>query len=179
MTLLDRVSALLASHGIEHALIGAAALAAHGVARATMDLDLLATDLACLDDECWEPLRLTGATVEIRRGDALDPLGGVVRIVSKGEAPIDLIVGKSPWQQALIGRATPLRLAESPIPVARAADLILLKLYAGGPQDAWDIDQLLDVDATLAVEVEAGLRSLPAECAALWRNILDRRGPAR
>ena len=64
-------------------------------------------------------------------------------------------------------------------PVARAADLILLKLYAGGPQDVWDIDQLLDVDGTLAAEVEAGLRWLPAECASLWRSILETRSPAR
>jgi hypothetical protein len=61
LTLLDRVCALLAHHGIDHAIIGAAALAAHGVARATMDLDLLATDPACLDERVWEDLRSTGA----------------------------------------------------------------------------------------------------------------------
>jgi hypothetical protein len=108
LTLLDRVSAALASRGIDHAIIGAAALAAHGVARATL-----------------------------------------------------------------------LRIGDSTLRVARAADLILLKLYAGGPQDAWDIDQLLDVDATLVAEVEVGLSSLPEECAVLWRRILGQRSPSR
>jgi hypothetical protein len=29
------------------------------------------------------------------------------------------------------------------VPVATAGDLIALKLYAGGPQDAWDVEHLL------------------------------------
>ena len=44
MTLLDRVSGLLTARGIPHALIGAAALAARGIARSTYDIDLLTTD---------------------------------------------------------------------------------------------------------------------------------------
>ena len=44
MTLVDRVSARLQAAGIPHALIGAAALAAAGVARSTFDIDLLTVD---------------------------------------------------------------------------------------------------------------------------------------
>lgn len=55
------------------------------------------------------------------------------------------------------------------------ADLVLLKLYAGGPQDAWDIDQLLDVDTTFAREVEARIPALPEGCAALWRRVVGDR----
>jgi hypothetical protein len=90
LSLLARVSRLLAARGIDHAVIGAAALAAHGVARAT-------------------------------------------------------------------------------------ADVVLLKLYAGGPQDAWDIDQLLDVDPSLVAGVEARLAPLPADCAELWDRIRRQR----
>lgn len=45
------------------------------------------------------------------------------------------------------------------------ADLILLKLYAGGSQDAWDIEQLLTGPERAAVtaEIEATLGALPAE----------------
>lgn len=64
------------------------------------------------------------------------------------------------------------------VPVAAPADLILLKLYAGGPQDAWDIEQLLGGPdrAQLVAEVEAALRPLPAECHQLWERV---RGPRR
>jgi len=102
LTLLARVNGLLSHRGIGHSVIGGVALAAHGVARATLDLDLLATDPARLDEQAWQDLRSTGVSVEIRRGDEFDPLAGVVRVVSKDERPIDLIVGKRPWQQELL-----------------------------------------------------------------------------
>ena len=175
MSLLARVSQLLDTHGIDHALIGAAALAAHGVARATADLDLFATDARCLSEALWVELRSTATTVEVRLGDESDPLAGVVRVVSKDEAPIDLIVGKRAWQRALPRRATPTRIGDVSLRVVEAADLVLLKLYAGGPQDAWDIDQLLDVDPSLASEVEARLGPLPSECRELWHRIRSQR----
>jgi hypothetical protein len=44
MTLLARAAAALREAGVAHALIGAGALTAHGVNRATHDLDLLVLD---------------------------------------------------------------------------------------------------------------------------------------
>jgi hypothetical protein len=179
LSLLRDVVGVLADHGIRHAVIGAAALAAHGVPRATADLDLLALDLACLAEALWEPLRGSGASAEIRRGDADDPLAGVVRIRSKADVTVDLVVGRGGWQVAVLARARPTRLADVSVPLVTAPDLVLLKLYAGGPRDAWDIDQLLDVDPGLAAVVEARVSLLPAECVALWRRILDSRAPGR
>jgi len=59
------------------------------------------------------------------------------------------------------------------------ADLIRLKLYAGGSQDSWDIEQLLAASAdrgALIREVESGLDSLPAEVRRLWNRILRSAG---
>jgi hypothetical protein len=83
LNLLERVAAVLNGAGMAHALIGAVALAAHGVARSTVD--------------------------------------------------------------------------------------------AGGPQDAWDIQQLLAVEDRdgLAAEVEAELRTLPRELSKLWKRITN------
>ncbi len=55
--------------------------------------------------------------------------------------------------------------------------LVLLK-PAGGPQDAWDIDQLLDVDTSLMERVDARLGALPVECAGFWQRILAQRPPS-
>lgn len=103
-------AATLEAHGIPHAIIGATALAVHGVTRATADIDLLATDLRCL--------------------------------------PVDVIVGRSPWQAEIIARALPAVVAGTNVPIAQAADVVLLKLYAGG--------------------------DLPQECTALWQRIVRR-----
>lgn len=173
MSLLARAAVVLAGTAIPHALIGAAALAIHGVSRSTIDIYLLAVDRRCLDDVLWSSLRQEGVAVEIRRGDALDPLAGVVRLTAAGERPVDLVIGRARWQGDALTRARPGRYAGAAVPVLRPADLILLKLYAGGPQDAWDIAQLLqaaDPDA-LSADVEAVLPELPAHAAALWHTV--------
>jgi hypothetical protein len=87
LNLLERVAAVLNGAGMAHALIGAVALAAHGVARSTVDQDLLVVDRACLGPALWKPLEDEGIRVEIRRGDVSDPLAGVVRFEAAGERP--------------------------------------------------------------------------------------------
>lgn len=171
MSLLDEVGAILEAAGIRHALIGALALAAYGVNRATVDLDLLVADAACLQPDLWNDLRRRGIAVEIRKGDLTDPLAGVVRIQSPGENPLDVVVGKFAWQARLLERAEPL----GGTLVVRAADLTLLKLYAGGLQDAWDVQQLLarPFRDDLIREVEPRLSDLPARCRDLWTKLLQ------
>lgn len=175
MSLLEKVTSVLEARGIPYALIGASAMSYYGVNRATNDLDLLAVDPACLDPALWSGLRDQGVTADVRRGDLTDPLAGVVRFRAAAERPIDLVVGKFAWQRKTLERAR--RLPSGPLflPVLGPADLILLKLYAGGPQDAWDIQQFLlgeDRD-TLIAEVEKNLANVPSRCGDLWRKILD------
>lgn len=150
-------------------------MAVHGVSRATLDIDLLTLAPECLDVATWQGLRTSGVEAQIRRGDAEDPLAGVVRFTAPGEHPLDLVVGKSHWQEAVLARALDAELAGVRVPVAAPADLILLKLYAGGPQDAWDVLQLLAAPdrAALIADVEASLGALPAASRRLWSRILE------
>ena len=170
MTLAD-VSALLERHRIRHAIIGAMALAVHGVTRSSEDVDVLVTDHGCLEADAWQALVADGVDVDLRRGDADDPLAGVVRLRSR-ETQIDVIVGRGEWQNDVLTRARPATLRGTAIPVVTAADLVLLKLYAGGPQDAWDVDQLLDAIPTIEDAVTDGLQALPKSCTRLWQRIL-------
>lgn len=171
MSLLAEVSSTLEAAGIRHALIGALALSAYGVNRATVDLDLFAADASCLKPELWAALRSRGIRVEIRIGDWTDPLAGVVRLQTPGENPLDVVVGKFAWQTKLLERAEPI----GGTLVVRAADLVLLKLYAGGLQDAWDVQQLLarPFREDLIREVESLLPELPARCWDLWKKVLQ------
>ena len=170
MILVDEIRSILDAAGIRHALIGAMALSAYGVNRATLDLDLFAADASCLKPDLWADLQSRGVGVEVRKGDLTDPLAGVVRFQVLDEGPVDVVVGKFAWQERILDRAEPIggKL------VVRAADLALLKLYAGGPQDAWDVQQLLarPFREELIREVEARLSELPARCQDLWKKIL-------
>jgi predicted nucleotidyltransferase len=175
VTLLAAVTDLLRRRGTRHALIGAAALAVHGVSRATRDIDLLAADPACLERTYWAPLDPATATVTIHPGDAEDPLAGAVRVRGPAGPPLDVLIGRGSWMADVLDRATVHEIEGVPVPVVTRADLILLKLYAGGPQDAWDIEQLIaEADASSLAEVEARLGALPDEARRLWQRI--RRG---
>ena len=173
MSLLEQVTDLLNESDIPHCLIGAAAMAANGVARSTLDLDLLATDTRTLNDSFWTPLGQAGAEVQVRQGDHDDPLAGVVRISADTERTIDLILGRYSWQGRIIDRARPLAIQGVQISVAEPADLVLLKLYAAGPQDRWDIQQILTAQSTDNVlqSVEERLEDIPKECSNLWSSL--------
>jgi hypothetical protein len=172
--LLNAVAERLEERAISYCVIGAAALAVHGVSRATSDVDLFTVRSEVLLKAIWEPpLRHPRpVTIDLRRGDPDDPLAGVVRFGAVGEADIDLVVGRSAWQGRVISRARPSPFPERSLPVATAADLVLLKLYAGGSQDAWDIAQLLiGADPVLLLTIEERLSELPADGQRLWRRI--------
>ena len=163
MNAFERVCDVLDTHHVPYALIGAAALAARGIARSTYDIDLLTTNAAVLDAALWTSF---GATAQIRRGDVDDPLAGVVRIAVTGDRPVDVVVGKHGWQALAVERAE--RVGQGP-PIVLARDLVLLKLYAGGTQDLWDIHELLEADTqTLRADVTADLENMSPEMRRRW-----------
>jgi hypothetical protein len=172
-TLLARVLEVLEARGAKPALIGGMALAAHGVGRATQDFDILVLDAAVLSGEPWTSLRESGVEVEVRRGDTADPLAGVVRFSGGDEPSVDVVVGKRKWQSEVLDRRRTLRLGELPVPVVDAADLVLLKLDAGGPQDLLDIRLLLrgPAGAALRAEVERRLAPLPKPLRDAWLSL--------
>jgi hypothetical protein len=170
VTLLEHVSDVLGGHGVAHALIGATALAVHGVSRSTMDQDLLVVDGRVLDATFWAPLA-DSASVDLRRGDADDPLAGVVRIQRTAERDVDVVVGRHAWQEPILQRA--ITIGGQALRVVDAADLVLLKLYAGGSQDRWDIEQLLALEAGAAIArtVDERVAALPLRSREIWASL--------
>ena len=147
-------------------------MAVHGVSRATQDIDLLTTSRECLRDEFWKPLRDAGMEIDVREGEHDDPLAGVVRIHSATQGTsIDIIIGRSSWQTSITARAQTRDVDGVALPVAEPSDLVLLKLYAGGMQDRWDIAQLLATSTSLANRVDARVTELPQPCQELWNEL--------
>lgn len=185
--LMARVIRRLTERGIAHRLIGASALAVHGVARSTHDVDLLATDPAALDRTVWEGVTPPGFTVDVRRGDDTDPLLGIVRIEEEidddrdWETPplgVDIVLVRGAWAARMTSSAGPVaRFGEVEVQSVDAADLVLLKLYAGGPRDGWDVAALLEAlgpgRGQVVARVDAAVGELPRRCARTWRRIRD------
>jgi hypothetical protein len=67
-------------------------------------------------------------------------------------------------------------IGDQPLPVVQRSDLILLKLYAGGSQDKWDIEQLLAIDSSPEVvsSLDPRVGALPARSRELWASLRPR-----
>ena len=144
---LERIIAAFERAGIEYALCGGLALAAHGHPRATMDIDLLvrAEQLGSAIDVARNvgfdiPARkivfgLRSATPrEVQRVSKLDPETG--RLVS-----LDLLVVAFELEEVWNGRIVAPWLEREIVIVSREG-LATMKRLAGRPQDLADIDAL-------------------------------------
>jgi predicted nucleotidyltransferase len=176
MSLLLDVLAVLEAEKIDHALIGAAAMAIHGVSRATADVDLLTVEERVLQPKLWHELEVRGAGVRLLKGDFEDPLAGSVRLSLEGDRIVDVVVGRYAWQKDIVESAASTSIGEVTVKVALPAGLVLLKLYAGGPKDAWDIRSLLESHEgadSIKTDVDRLVQRLPSECRSLRKRLRD------
>lgn len=143
------IEAVLRRHSVECALIGAAAVAAHGYPRYTEDFDL-ATDadpFTSLKGAAAD-LVVLGYVVEFNLPDRQDPLGGLIRVTGDDFAQIDVVNFHNPYTagftlglEAVRGA---LAMQGSPFKVVSLPYLIALKLYAGGGKSMTDVIELVE-----------------------------------
>jgi predicted nucleotidyltransferase len=148
LALAEEVTAVLRRRGIEPLLIGALALAVHRHPRNTVDVDVaIAVPPQELQGLAAE-FRALGREVQLSLPDASDPLGGVLTICSPESAPVQIVnFDNSPAGgfPALVkdASAEAIEVKGLPLRVVGLNDLILFKLYAGGPKSENDILELL------------------------------------
>lgn len=124
---------------IPFALVGGIAVAVRGNPRFTADIDIVAAAdvehaigfLEQLAATSFEPL--FPEVEEIIRTAFIVPLRH--RVTGVG---VDMALGLTGFERDLIARAEKVRFGRTSLPVARAEDLLLLKLTAGRPRDADD-----------------------------------------
>jgi hypothetical protein len=169
-----RILRRLEESGVSSCLIGAAALAAHGYARYSADVDLLVSDRRVVEISFWADC----PPPEVRRGLGDDPLIGVVRW--ERPEPLDVIVNDDYASRYALATAASSR--ELIVRVATPAALVLLKLEAGGALDSHDIIALVQVQRDLngapwLAEVAREVPRLRSEAQDLWARLsaeLDR-----
>ncbi len=157
--------------GIEIAIIGAMALAAHNYVRGTEDLDF-ATSVDPRRDlpRLQAALESLGFSTRLNQPDDDDPLGGLLiawdREDEEGDPvePIEIVNFLNPHRRIAnpgpeaIRNATDLD-KDSRLRYVRLPDLVALKLYAGSLRDKADVVELLrrNPDAELS-EIRAACR---------------------
>lgn len=171
----ERVTSTMRRMGLDSVVIGAVALAAHRYIRHTEDIDLgVDANLLQMRDLATE-LGRDGFDVEFHKPDGDDPLGGVldisgtfglVQVVNFGERFPAAI------RDALEANPESIR-PGSGLKIVPIAQLVALKLYAGGSSSKADIIELLrrnpeaDLDAIRAVCKKYRLKGLNAVLADL------------
>jgi hypothetical protein len=141
----ERVAALLVQNGVPAVVIGAVALAAHRYVRHTEDIDLgVDADLPKMR-ALAAALRVEGFAVEFHEPDGDNPLGGVIDVSGTfGLVQVVSFGGRFPAviRDALAGEDIRIR-PGSELRLVPIAQLVSLKLYAGGSGSKSDIVELL------------------------------------
>jgi hypothetical protein len=153
-----------------YALIGGFAVSAWGVPRATHDFDF-----AIAIDQADPQALATFIGGRYQVGEPDDPLRGVVTVsVEVEHEPISLqLVCFPPLLTELVFRhVETLSVLECSVPVVSWPVLIILKLYAGGPQDLLDVHQILKVRRPQAKDVQ-DIESMAQVAGVLseWKNL--------
>jgi hypothetical protein len=85
---------------------------------------------------------------------------------------VDVIVGRGVWIGPILARRLSITETGHPLAVVDCADLVLLKLFARGPQDLLDVRLLLAAaSASLRRQVEERLPQAPASVREAWQEL--------
>lgn len=125
------------------ALIGGFAVSAWGVPRATQDIDFA---IAIGSANPHTLATFLGGRFE--PGEPDDPLKGVLHTsiqVGSDSVPLQLILFPSSLTEITFRRVETFSVMDQTVPVVSWQVLVLLKLYAGGPQDKLDAHHILQV----------------------------------
>jgi hypothetical protein len=136
--LLEIHAALLEAR-IEHALIGGLALAAHGSARATVDVDFLAD--ADRADDIDRLLRARGYAC-LQRSDFV----GNYASDHPERGRVDFLYARLAHGRAMLGRAGAVELMGRRIPVVDASDLVGLKVQSSSNDPSRRHRDLADIE---------------------------------
>lgn len=125
---------------VDYALIGGFAISTYLEPRATADIDFaISAPLENLDTIAQ---RLDG---KAHRGDIYDPLSATISFAlgsSNSAVPVQLILFHKAIEQIIFVKKNFITVNKVEVPVAHPRALLLLKLYAGGPVDLNDAEQL-------------------------------------
>ena len=140
-----RLLLALEQRGIEYALVGAVALAVHGVPRATTDIDLLIRPESI--EAVAKEARELGFVIEaqpMRFPDGME-IRRLSKIVDEETLTLDLILVDANLEEAWASRKRVEASFAGAWVVSRDA-LIRMKAWAGREQDIADVKRLVELD---------------------------------
>jgi hypothetical protein len=137
LLLLDAVE-ILDRERIPYVVIGAFALSALGVVRASRDADALLQVSHARLIKLRALFEASGFETTIRRGDREDPIPGMLIVRDSYGNQVDLLEGLRGLDPDTFSRSLKVAFLKHEICIASREDFIAMKCFAGGPQDVLD-----------------------------------------
>jgi predicted nucleotidyltransferase len=137
LLLLDAVE-VLQREEIDYAVIGAFALSAHGVVRASTDADVLLFTTPQHLTKLRTRFQRAGFDCELRHGEADDPIPTMLILSDSHNNHVDLLGGLRGMDPAIFSRTVKVRFRGVNLRIVGREDFIAMKCFAGGPQDILD-----------------------------------------
>jgi len=137
LLLLDAVDALQ-QQGVDYLVIGAFALAVHGVVRASTDADALLSIVPARLAQLAGVFENAGFGTTLRHGDVEDPIAAML-VLSDGFAnQVDLLGGLRGLDPKVFSRGIAVPFLGATLRVVGREDFIAMKCFAGRAQDILD-----------------------------------------
>lgn len=137
LLLLDAVE-ILQREKIDYAVIGAFALSAHGVVRASTDVDVLIFTTPQHLARLRTRFQRSGFGTELRQGEADDPILSMLILSDSHNNHVDLLGGLRGMDPAIFSRTVEVPFRGMNLRIASREDFVAMKCFAGGPQDILD-----------------------------------------
>jgi predicted nucleotidyltransferase len=137
LLLLDAVE-ILQREKIDYAVIGAFALSAHGVVRASTDVDVLLFTTPQYLAKLRARFQRAGFSTELRQGEADDPIPAMLTLSDSHNNQVDLLGGLRGMDPAIFSRTVEVPFMGMNLRIIGREDFIAMKCFAGGPQDILD-----------------------------------------
>jgi predicted nucleotidyltransferase len=137
LLLLDVVE-ILRREQVDYAVIGAFALAVHGVVRATTDVDALLFAKPGQLAQLEKLFQQHGFETQLRTAEADDPVTGMLVLRDEFGNHVELLGGLRNMDPQLFSRTLEIDFRGEKLRIAGLEDFIAMKCYAGGPQDLFD-----------------------------------------
>lgn len=137
LLLLDVIE-ILRRKKIDYIVIGAFALSAHGVVRASSDVDALLHISYSRLSRLSSTFESAGFTTTLRSGEADDPVLGLLVLGDSHGNQVDLLGGLRGLDLGVFSRAIEVKFLDEVLRIVGREDFIAMKCSAGGPQDMTD-----------------------------------------
>ena len=147
--LLDGLRAAFGELGVAWYLFGAQAALVYGAARLTADVDVTVQLGDVPTRTLVDALLRRGFELRIDDPAFVDQTRVLPVVHGPTRIPADIVLGGPGLEELFSSRAQELEVAGVRLPVARAEDLVVMKILAGRPKDITDVEAVLRAQTSL------------------------------